>query len=205
MLRFFRRIEPNQRFWNWFLEHDADLLGIRTGHEPICQELLNELQRINEHLTWEVGPHDVRPREFIISADGIREAFFSVEALADAAPPISNWRVVRFRPRKNRFEIRMSGRTLGEGDVLFTLHPSEDGVLINLVLYVRGCEIPAQKELIEMVYLLLDGALGEYDMETKVGWIEVVPLDRVISGQNAGSRLPLSELPAAFDAMIEQR
>jgi hypothetical protein len=43
--------------------------------------------------------------------------------------------------------------------------------------------------------LLLDEALGEYDVETKVGLIEMFPPD----AQVPGPRYPLRELPAHFD------
>jgi hypothetical protein len=43
--------------------------------------------------------------------------------------------------------------------------------------------------------LLLDGALGEYDVETKVALIKMFPPE----AEAPGPRYPLRELPAHFD------
>src|SRR3989442_3805310 len=35
------------RFWNWFQAHDSALFAVKTGNEPICGELSEELHRTN--------------------------------------------------------------------------------------------------------------------------------------------------------------
>lgn len=48
--------------------------------------------------------------------------------------------------------------------------------------------------------LLLDGALGEFDVETKVSYIEFGS----VTSQADLERSPLAELPARFDALVEK-
>ena len=69
------------RFWNWFQAHDSALFAVKTGNEPICGELSEELHRVHPTLTFEFGPADSGRREFVLSADGIKDAFPAVLAL----------------------------------------------------------------------------------------------------------------------------
>jgi hypothetical protein len=47
-------------------------------------------------------------------------------------------------------------------------------------------------------YLLLDEVLGEFDVEMKVGMIEMYSMDEPVEFE----RMPLAELPAAFDQLV---
>jgi hypothetical protein len=49
-------------------------------------------------------------------------------------------------------------------------------------------------------YLLLDDVLGEYDVESRVGLIKMVPPE----GHTELERYPLAELPAAFDQLVSR-
>jgi hypothetical protein len=50
-----------------------------------------------------------------------------------------------------------------------------------------------------IAYLLLDQALGEYDVETRVGFIEVKPSNAAATGA-----VKLQQLPEAFDAFVRR-
>src|SRR2546426_8870335 len=43
------------RYWNWFQAHDSALFAVKTGNEPICGELSEELHRVHPALTFEFG------------------------------------------------------------------------------------------------------------------------------------------------------
>ena len=47
-------------------------------------------------------------------------------------------------------------------------------------------------------YLLLDDVLGEYDVETRIGFLKMYSPE----AQTAESRYPLADLPSAFDNLI---
>jgi len=81
--------KPEGRFWNWFQAHDSALFAVKTGSEPICGELSEELHRVHSALTFEFGPVDSGRREFVLSADGIKDAFPAVLALGRTAPALA--------------------------------------------------------------------------------------------------------------------
>ena len=51
------------------------------------------------------------------------------------------------------------------------------------------------------MYLMLDAALGEYDVETKIGTIELKPLT---GGPDASGLKPIKELASEFDCRFPE-
>lgn len=164
---------PHARFWAWFAAHDSALLAVRTGNEPICHDLAQRLQQINPDLTFEFGPPEHGRREFVLSAGGIRDAFPAVIELANAAPSLTHWRVVKFRPpRPDVTKVTVAGVSLDAANVLFLATPAEDRT--DLTLAVPGYRETTNHTFEQAGYLLLDGMLGEYGVETAIGGITFI-------------------------------
>ena len=66
---------------------------------------------------------------------------------------------------------------LNPSDLAFTLEP--DGEKTGLTVFVKGYDESKKSQLLHAVYLMLDQAIGEYDMETKVGFIEMRPYEEL--------------------------
>ncbi len=181
---------PEDRFWKWFSANSPRLLAIRSGDEPVAGELAAELAQVHPDLTWEVGPPAAQ-RELVISAGGIVGAFPAVKALVAARPSLVGWKVIAFRPRRDpSFSVRLGSYELKPDDVWFAAEA--DGQKVGLTVYVMGYEegnLAAQ----QAVFLLLDNALGEYEVETRVGFIELRPAP--IDPRKAGLR-PFKDLPS---------
>ena len=78
-----------QEFWNWFREHEMELLDFEADRERVFDQLATEIQKVDPRLTFEFGPKEAT-REFVISAGGIRGAFPAVSALMAAAQTLKN-------------------------------------------------------------------------------------------------------------------
>ena len=179
------------RFWKWFTAHDAALFEVKTASEPICNELGAEMHRVDSHLTFEFGPVQSGKREFVVSADGIRESFPAVIALAKAAPPMKHWKVTPFRPPRPDVErVKVSGIVLDAKAIEFLAIP---GDRTNLLIAVPGFEKTPESTYESGVYLLLDGILGEYTVETGIGGIEIIPK----TNRPQGAWRPLTKLAEA--------
>jgi hypothetical protein len=180
------------RFWRWFQSQDSALFAVRRGDEPVCDALAAELQRVHPGLTFEFGPIGGVKREFIISADGIKEAFPAVLALGRAAPVLARWTIIRFRPARPAFgKVTFGGVTLDASVVQF--RAEADGERTGLTLAIPGYRDTPDKRWEQAAYLLLDGMLGEYAVETGVGFIEVIDAGK----RGAGDWRPLSEVTRA--------
>jgi hypothetical protein len=184
-------------FWTWFKYHEDELFNFEQDREAVFDRLAGELRKVETHLTFEFGPKKIK-REFVISAGGIKSAFPAVSALVHAAPALERWQVTAFRPRRpviNVVEFR--GRRVDPKDVQFSL--LDNGRVAGLHLFIPGFD-EGDADLKQIGYLMLDDALGEYDVEARLGLIKMFP--RELPTQD--TRHPLSDLPNLFDRLVSR-
>jgi hypothetical protein len=146
-------------------------------------------------LTFEFGPKDGNRREFVISADGIRDAFTKVESLFASAPPLPKWKLIKFRPRREPADLEYHKVLVKVDSVSVLLQP--DGQRAGLTVVIPAYTKAAHQSYLALAFLFLDQALGEYDVETRVGSISVQAPSAVTT-----NALPLRELPKAFDSFF---
>jgi hypothetical protein len=188
-------VTVQQDFWNWFIHHEEELFDFEADQERIFDQLAAELQKVDRDLTFELGPKEAK-REFVISAGGIKRAFPSVSALVNAAPTLERWRVTAFRPRRspaNTVEFR--GKCVDPKRVQFSL--LDNGKTAGVYLFIPGFQ-EGDVDLKQIGYLLLDEALGEYDVEARLGLIKM----HAPEAPTAEERYPLSDLPTRFDQLV---
>jgi hypothetical protein len=186
-----------RRFWNWFIEHEADLYDFERDQKRMFNSLETELHRVDSNLVFEFGPK-TPTREFVISADGIRSSFPSVVSLYKAAPALDRWKIVAFRPRRWPIStINIRGKVVNPEKVEFAL--LNNGGIAGVRLFVPGFR-EDESEWKMIAYLLLDEALGEFDVETKLGMIQICTFD----GGVEETHIPFVELPQAFDRLVAQ-
>lgn len=174
-MRLFRRGSREERFWWWFQEHSEVLFRFETDQERIFDQVADSLHQVERGLTFEFGPVRDDKRDFVVSADGVRSLFPAVVGLVAAAPPMQRWTVISFRPPASiDLVVEYAGCQLGPDDIWFLA--DRDGDHIGLVLCVRGLTEENRPTLGNAGFLLLDNALGEFAVETQVGFIEWRPL-----------------------------
>jgi hypothetical protein len=124
-----------QQFWAWFEQNEALLFGFE--HDQELHQLKMALEEVSPDLTFEFGPPKDGIRDFVISAGGIRSAFAAVEALADAAPPLPRWNVIKFRPRRMpMLALTYASKTVKPEDVEFCL--LSNGRELGIYLFFDG-------------------------------------------------------------------
>lgn len=192
-------MKAQEKFWNWFLQHEQELFTLdaaqETQRERIFDRLARELHKVDEDLAFEFGPAEPI-REFVISADGIRRAFPSVISLVNAAPRLGRWQVIAFRPRRTlRTSVQIRDRHVNVKDLQFSL--LDNGNTAGIYLFIPGFR-DDDADLKRIGYLMLDEALGEYDVESRLGLIKMLPVD----GCTSGECHPFVELPALFDQLV---
>lgn len=181
-------------FWNWFMSQDL----LHMEPNALVQTIAPRLSKVDDRLKCTVSSSSQPPRELIISADGNADAIDAVRALCAAAPALPDWRITAFRPREDRyaeFSIEMDHSTMTGGDV--TVHLNPYGDRIDLHAFVTGCPALRDPGYTHLTFLMLDMALGEYDVMTKVGDVLVYPPE-VPEGIQP---VAWADFRAAFDAM----
>jgi hypothetical protein len=184
---------PEQEFWKWFQKNETMLFTFEKDTEKVFDRLSAQMKKVHESLTFEFGPVKDGRREFVISADGIKEAFPYVEKLYAIAPKLDRWIFIKFRPRRTAMDVEYAEVKVKATDVFCTVEP--DRGKAGMTVFIRGYQPERKKIYSGISFLMLDQALGEYDVETKVGFIETKAFD-------APSRLekkPIEALTKVFD------
>ncbi len=156
------------------------------------------MHKVHPSLTFEFGPKQGNQREFVISADGIRDAFPKVESLYASAPPLPKWKLIKFRPRREPMDLQYGGVSVKVSSVSVLIQP--DGQKVGLTVIIPGYTKENHKTYAGFAFLFLDQALGEFDVETRVGFIEVQAPSSASSGAH-----PLHEFPKAFDMFFAKK
>ena len=178
------------------------LFDFEKDQERIFHQLSAALKKVHPDLTFEFGPKQDGKREFVITADGLKAAFPAVESLYAAAPTLGRWSFIKFRQRRHPlYDIEYGNKIIKVADVHFKLSKDENPNKVGILIFMPGYN-EAEKTVYEHIaYLMLDEALGEYDVETRVGFIEVQGHD---SKYFPGSP-PLDELGSRFDDVMKNK
>lgn len=131
------------------------------------------------------------PKEFIISANGIRIFFPVAQRLIAAAPQLPNWKFIALRPAKGLSSVVLpSGETLHLADVWFDA--ISKGAGIDMLVAVKGLTPHHIDDYEESVLLMLDALLGEYVVETRIYEIDYMALPKwpALQGLKPISMLP---------------
>lgn len=190
-----------EAFWSWFQDNTAFLETYAEDTSTVIAAVGKRLDSVSRDLAFEMGLADDGIYEFIVSAEGIRAVFPEVIALTKAAPSILGWRIIAFRPRKPGGlgqVVRFEGTELGTGALWYRADRREEK--LDLALAIEGQDKDSAHGLLGPVFLLLDAALGEYDVTTRIGVIEFddCPADPAAAGLS-----PLVDLAAEVDRTFD--
>lgn len=182
------RVTREERFWDWFQKNEDALFHFEQDRSRIFSALTQEIHKVNPSLTFEFGPELNNVREFTISADGIKQAFPDVEALHAAAPRLPRWKFIKFRQRRTPSEISFRGITVNPQSVALRVIPN--GEVVDIIVFMKGYTQAAQETYTGIAFLLLDQALGEYDVETRVRQIRVDSISNAPAQTSSVQDLP---------------
>jgi hypothetical protein len=91
--------------------------------------------------------------------------------------------------------VQFRDKRVHSRDVRFSL--LDDGKMAGIYLFIPGFR-EDDVGLQQIGYLMLDEALGEYDVESRLGLIQMLPLDT----RTEEEQHPLAELPSLFDRLV---
>lgn len=199
----FAKNTEEQKFWKWFQKNSTWLYDFEKNKEEILGNISSQLKAYKEGLAFELSSEKNNCREFIISADGVRDLFPDVQALVKAAPKMEKWTIIAFRPRMDdysQFTLKSSERDL-DPKKIWTYHRIEDGHF-DLIIYYPDYSDEHRNNFINASYILLDMALGEYDVTTGIRYIDHQKL--MENPEEVGLR-PFAKLREDFDAFKKSK
>jgi hypothetical protein len=187
---------PEALFWQWFDKNQDMLFHFEKAQERTFDKLRAAMSKVHPRLTFEFGPDIDGKREFIISADGMKDAFPAVESLYATAPVLPRWKFIKFRPRRSAMTFQMGNLKLEPSDLEVAVEA--DGSKAGFTIFVKGYNDAQKPQFDQAAFLMLDAVIGEHDMETKVGFIEIKPFEQ----KSQYKRHSLADLPQMFDAFM---
>jgi hypothetical protein len=170
------------------------LHGGAYDDEALLDEVEEALHLVDARLAFEIGPPEP-VREFVISADGLTDVFPTVVSLVSAAPSLSQWKITAFRPPRALFPtVELNGCIVDPEDVSFSL--LDNGEIAGIHLFLPNFR-EDNLTLKRIAYLMLDDALGEFDVEMNLGLIKMLD----VASPGEFKRYPFRELPEMFDRL----
>ena len=177
----------DEQFWDWFVENSGRIS--ESSSEPaVLKQVADKLSKVSPGLGFEIEQKESKPRNFVISANGVTKLFETVVKLVKVAPKMDGWKIVAFRQRTKSSDvaIEVSNKKYDSKKINFSYELNGDK--IDLVLYGNDLEPGNQVDLMG-VFVLLDALVGEYDVEMKLGRIDIAK-DKSSSKTYALSKLP---------------
>jgi hypothetical protein len=165
-------------FWEYFNEVQKKLLNLEELNikekEEIFRQLQIRLMVIDKNLGFEISRKSGLKREFIITANGVFDLFPTVRELVKNAPKLMLWEIKPFKQRINEtFEIKIGNIDVSSSGIFFDItQNAENENLLDLRIYLENMDKIPENYRREIIYQLLDGIIGEEDVETCVGIIE---------------------------------
>lgn len=185
-----------ESFWEWFQENEETYFEFaRATREKEMNQLFKRLQKVNKHLAYEFSDELIDgKREFIISAEGMTEAFDDVLELFGAAPELERFEIIPFRqPSSEGIAISYGEVDVTWDDVFFT----DDSGNLDLTIYAKGFTDANKDDYIPALFILLDSVIGEFYVGTRIGEI----VFKTYEGEPEAR--PIADLRAAVE-QVEQ-
>ena len=161
-------------FWVYFKSVEGKAENISKLSPEEQKEFLDgikaKLINIDYNLDIELSGEK---KEVFVTSGGIKSSFSSVKNLAASAPENLGWKVNAFRQRKELPFTLTVDKTLSvnSDDLLFKV--SEDGEYLNIKIFFEGQEALQDEQQKQVMFVFLDGIIGEYDTETYIGTIDI--------------------------------
>lgn len=165
-----------EKFWEWFSENELNLYNSKNILDKYMQELIIRIKKIHPGLVIEIGSELNGKKTLVISADGISNLFYHVIKLTNEPKLISWWVILPFRQRlksDDEHSVCFGDINLSSKNILFNY--VKVGNKLDLKIYVKDIDI-VNNTINNLVLLLLDNTIGEFDVTAKIGEIEVYPL-----------------------------
>lgn len=189
-----------EAFWQWFETKEDEYFVFEKNQAKLFDSLDVKLSAIHPNITFIFSEAKEGKRDFIVSANGAKEAFLDVRELVRAAPKLKKWEVIAFRPRLNPLvAVAFEGLILEPDDIMVKYNYDKENKLIDLELYIKNYKKNDQRFL-GAAFIMLDNALGESDVGTKIGTLE---LKKFIQQPGNKNLIPLKELPTVVDSYFE--
>jgi hypothetical protein len=191
-----KKTPPEQEFWNWFMTNKKrieDFVDSDHSDYSVYELLTNKMRAYHDEIVPELTKTEDDKYVLIITPDGIKEGIEPTKALAAAKPEIENWIVEKFRQPCDEITLELNGLTYPSSDIEIIPQIDREKEIVHLDVFIRNMNSDTKKYQ-NLAFLYLDHILGEFNLLTKVGYIEFHHIDNDKAVENARTLLEIREL-----------
>jgi hypothetical protein len=186
-------------FWEWIQYNEQTLRNLRN-EKPKVQKMF--LFWLDKHLHYYCEgleciimfpANESEPIQLVISACGNPEFFEQVITLVDASPKLKNWQFTAFiQPTQSIDEMEagldkpyvFKDITLKASELKFMPFQYENEKQIDMIVYLKNFTVLCHnKNLLHVVYIIMQDILGEKSLYENVNFVELVQLPEVVSDE----------------------
>jgi len=198
-----KKNKPKNRyeaFWQWFETKENEYFVFEKNQAELFDSLDGKLSAIHPNITFIFSEVKEGKRDFIVTANGAKEAFVDVRQLVRTAPKLNKWEVIAFCPRLDPLvTIAFKGLIIEPDDIMVKYNYNKETKLIDLTLYIKYYK-ESDERFSGAAYIMLDNALGESDAKIRIGKVE---LKKFVQHSGNENLIPLKELPKVVDSYFE--
>ena len=174
-------MEKTEKFWQWFQDHNEQLIALGDMEEKEQTALLDALQEqlsaYRDGLSYEMSTPTPQGRTVTFSAEGDTDLFRYVVELVDAAPDLDWWEFVSFKqPMGTGLKVRFDNYLFDTRKMYFEqLECEEEPEMLGLRIAVDGNKSDDEDFQVG-VYVTVETLIGEFDCATLIGYMETIPV-----------------------------
>lgn len=160
-------------FLTWF-QGFADRLPQNDVPNTLQDELLSQLHCYDKRLFFLICTN-TSPCELIITADGNKDAFQSVDSLVAAAPKLVGWTFIALKPPMG-FDFRITDGpiSLDVSKLWFMpLYSSADPSALGIVLAFPDADFVLENQSVDTAYTILETSIGERSCTNNIAHVVV--------------------------------
>lgn len=161
-------------FWSWFEEQRTDIehfIDSTDRNLDIFHGLTAQMKRYNNYLFPELSKSAGGKYILVITPDGISEGLEPTQKLANECPGFNNWEIKKFRQPNEDFKIEHDSVNFLPSDIKIIPEVDEQNEKVNIRVFIRNME-KDEMTYQQLAFLYFDHILGEFNVITRVGYID---------------------------------
>lgn len=194
-----------ETFWKWWAENAPRIRSSvdQDGGAEIQPEISEQVNLLGPNFAWVLGPHpegSEHGHSFTLSPEGMLNVLFLTSYWLERAPTIEGWHFYSSRQPSEALEgasIRIGDFNLATKELWLTPEIDEDDEVMHLKAWSPIFGEVEEGTAYQVLFLLLDEALGENGVSQWLGRIE-------IDDSQLADSFPLSELPEQIEEAKEK-
>ena len=196
------------QFWQWFKENNTAYTFLSTVEADVKEKLLDnflvQLHVYCDHLYFEIGGEPDHATELIITAGGNAEYFDKVDELIRQAPPLLPWTFIALKPpMEGHFKSKWNSLELNTEDLWFLPLSNAGSKDLGIRVFMKNYEsIKDSKDLIPMLYMMIDTIVGERSAALDIKFVDASLLPEMPSGKGIHPILKLPEFMAYYKSRV---